>query len=273
MPELPEVETTAVELAAEVLGRRILGVIKLDHPAMVETPDVETFKARIVGRRIEAVTRRAKWVLLRLDEDLTLAVHLRMTGILRAAPAAETPDKHTHLVLSLDDGNQIFFRDSRKFGRVKLLDAAGLAALDQAHGVEPLGEGFTPEVFADLLHGRRTKLKPLLLDQALVAGLGNIYTDEALYQAKLHPLRVAETLEGAEIGRLHAAIRDVLSRGVARKARYWDGAVRAHEDFDEFAVYDRAGEPCRVCGEAIARIVIAQRGTHFCPGCQPTPGL
>jgi formamidopyrimidine-DNA glycosylase len=271
MPELPEVETTAVELAAEVLGRRILGVTRLDHPAMVESPDVASFKKRLVGRRIEAVTRRAKWVLLRLDEDLTVAVHLRMTGILRAAPGSEAPDKHTHLVLALDDGNQIFFRDSRKFGRVKLLNARGLAELDQAHGVEPLSEGFTPAALADLLR-RRTKLKPLLLDQALVAGLGNIYTDEALHQAKLHPLRPAESLDATEVERLHGAIRDVLGRGVARKARYWDGAVRSHEDFDEFAVYDRAGEPCRACGGAIARIVIAQRGTHYCPACQPAPG-
>ena len=263
MPELPEVETTAVELAAEVLGRRILRVERLTHPPMVEEPDVETFRKRLTGRRIEAV--------IRLDEGLTLAVHLRMTGILRAAAPDEAPDKHTHLVLALDDFSRIFFRDSRKFGRIKLLDAAGLAALEEAHGVEPLSDAFSCDRLADILRGRRTKLKPLLLDQALVAGLGNIYTDEALHEARLHPLRAADTLAAAEIEQLHAAIRSVLGRAVTRKARYWDGAVRAHEDFDEFAVYDRAGEPCRGCGTAIARIVVGQRGTHFCPTCQPAP--
>lgn len=269
MPELPEVETTAVALAADVLGRRILAVEKLDHPPMIEDLDPSTFAARVRGRRIEAVTRRAKWILIRLDEGLTLAVHLRMTGILRAAPASEAPDTHTHLVLGLDDGSRIFFRDSRKFGRVRLLDAAGLAQLDAAHGIEPLSEAFSAEALEAILHGRRTRLKPLLLDQTQVAGIGNIYADEALHEARLHPLRPADSLEPDEVKRLHQSVRSVLERGVRRKARYWDGPVRAHEDFDEFAVYDRAGEPCKTCGTAIARITVAQRGTHFCPGCQP----
>jgi formamidopyrimidine-DNA glycosylase len=254
-----------------VKGRRIVAVERLDHPAMVETPTPEAFVAALPGRRIEAVTRRAKWILVRLDAGLTLAVHLRMTGVLRAAEAGESPDAHTHLVLALDDGRHIFFRDTRKFGRVRLLDAAGLAALDAAHGLEPLSPAFTASALEGLLSGRRVKLKSFLLDQALVAGIGNIYADEALHLAGLHPLRVAERVDAAEAERLHAAVREVLARGIARKARYWDGAVRAHEDFDAFAVYDRAGEPCRTCGGPISRITVAQRGTHFCPVCQAAP--
>ncbi|MNS57634.1 Formamidopyrimidine-DNA glycosylase [compost metagenome] len=269
MPELPEVETTARELAPGAVGRRIVAVERLDHPPMVEAPDLAGFEAGLVGRRIEAVSRRAKWILVHLEGGGTLAVHLRMTGVLRVTGPDEEPDRHTHLVLALDDGHRISFRDTRKFGRVRLLDSEGLAALDAAHGPEPLDDAFTSSRLAEALHGRKTRLKPLLLDQAIIAGIGNIYADEALFEAGLHPLRAADSLSAPDIDRLHAAIRGVLSGGVERKARYWEGAVRAHEDFDAFAVYDRAGEPCRRCGTPIARMLVAQRGTHYCPTCQP----
>lgn len=276
MPELPEVETVARDLAVQVEGRTIVAVERLDWPRMVEVPeDLAAFVGALAGRRILAVGRRAKWLLIRLDQGLTLALHLRMSGSVYVPPPDGAPDRHVHLILRLDDGRAIFFHDTRKFGRARLLDAAGMAALDAAHGPEPLEDAFTPATLGERLAGRATRLKPLLLDQAVIAGLGNIYVDEALWLARIHPERAAADLARKEVHALHAAIREVLTLSIARKGStfrdYRTGYGEAGGNQAFFNVYARGGEPCPRCGAPIARMMLAQRGTHFCPTCQRAP--
>lgn len=274
MPELPEVETAARDLARQVIGRRIVSIEKLDWERMVETPSPDAFRALLPGRAIAAVSRRAKWLLLELDAGWTLALHLRMSGSVSVRGAHEEADPHTHLVLLLDDGRRIFFRDVRKFGRARLLDAAGLAQLDSRHGPEPLEAAFTPERLHELLAARRTRIKPLLLNQELIAGLGNIYTDEALWRAQIHPTRSAASITPAEAASLHEAIRASLMLGLEHGGStlrdYRNGYGEMGRTQEHFNVYDREGHACPRCGDTIARIVVAQRGTHICPTCQPT---
>jgi formamidopyrimidine-DNA glycosylase len=275
MPELPEVETAARSLDSQVRGRQIAAIEKLDWERMVETPEPARFRADLPGRRIECVGRRAKWLLLTLDAGWTLALHLRMSGRVSVHAPEEVADTYTHLVLALDDGRRIFFHDTRKFGRARLLDAAGLAALDASLGPEPLGLGFDAAALGACLAGRRAALKPLLLNQTVLAGLGNIYVDESLWYARLHPQRLASSLDTGEVGRLHAAIREVLTRAIANKGstlrNYRDGYGQAGTNQDYFNVYHRKGEPCPRCGTAVVRAVVHQRSTHFCPTCQPLP--
>lgn len=276
MPELPEVETAARSLAPQVVGRTIVGVERLDWERMVETPPAPLFRELIVGRRILAVRRRSKWLLIELEGGWTLAIHLRMSGRLTVHDAAEPARHHVHLVLRLDDGRRIFFDDERKFGRVRLLDAAGLAALDAAHGPEPLDERFTADALARALAGRRTRIKPLLLDQRTIAGMGNIYASEALWLARIHPLTPAASLDTGAIVALHGAIRQVLTSAIAHEGsslrNYRNGYGRQGQNQEHFLVYDRAGMPCQRCGTPIERIIVGQRSTFLCPVCQPIPG-
>ena len=271
MPELPEVEHVARSLSDQIVGRRIVAVTRLDWERMVETPAVERFLALLEGREVRAVGRRAKWLLLTLDSGWTLALHLRMSGYITVHGPEAQPDVYTHLVLLLDDGCQLFFHDTRKFGRARLLDSAGLAALEAAHGLEPLTDAFTPEALAALLR-RRARLKPLLLDQRVIAGVGNIYADEALWRAQLHPLRSSDSLDDDEIARLHSGIRlallDGLEHGGSTLRDYRNSYGEFGSNQEHFNVYDRAESPCPRCGTAIERIVVGQRGTHFCPFCQ-----
>jgi formamidopyrimidine-DNA glycosylase len=275
MPELPEVETAARSLDAQVVGRRIVSVEKLDWARMVETPDPARFCAELPERRIERVGRRAKWLLLTLDAGYTLALHLRMSGHVSVHAPHDEADQYTHLVLALDDGRRIFFHDTRKFGRARLLDAAGLAALDASLGPEPLDPAFDAAALAARLARRRAVLKSLLLDQTVLAGLGNIYADESLWLARLHPQRLANSLHDAEYAALHAAIREVLTRAIANKGstlrNYRDGYGQAGTNQDYFNVYKRTGTPCPRCGTPIERTVVHQRSTHLCPTCQPRP--
>jgi formamidopyrimidine-DNA glycosylase len=272
MPELPEVEHAARSLGAQIIGRTIVAVTRLDWERMVETPAVEQFLELLLGRRILAAGRRAKWIVLTLDSGWTLALHLRMSGSVRVHDAEAQPSVYVHLALLLDDNRQVFFHDTRKFGRARLLDAEGLAALDSAHGVEPLSDAFTPALLAELLRRRRAKLKPLLLDQKVIAGIGNIYADEALWNAQLHPLRSSDSLDDDEIARLHSGIRLALLQGLEnggstlRDYRNGYGEPGSHQQ--HFNVYDRRGQPCPRCGTPIEKIVVGQRGTHFCPFCQ-----
>jgi formamidopyrimidine-DNA glycosylase len=275
MPELPEVETAARSLDAQVVGCRIAAIEKLDWERMVETPEPARFRADLPGRRIECVGRRAKWLLLTLDAGLTLALHLRMSGNVSVHAPQDEADRYTHLVLALDDGRRIFFHDMRKFGRARLLDAAGLAALDASLGPEPLDPAFDSAALAARLAGRHAVLKPLLLDQTVLAGLGNIYVDESLWYARLHPLRRASSLDTGEVAVLYTAIREVLTRAIANKGstlrNYRDGYGQAGTNQDYFNVYKREGKPCPRCGTPVERTVVHQRGTHFCPTCQPRP--
>ncbi|HSH79835.1 MAG TPA: bifunctional DNA-formamidopyrimidine glycosylase/DNA-(apurinic or apyrimidinic site) lyase [Herpetosiphonaceae bacterium] len=274
MPELPEVETVRRTLEAALVGRRIVEPARVTWPRTIAEPAPELFCELLCDRPVTAVERRAKYLIIRLDRGEALVVHLRMTGRLVLHAEADEPDAHTHVVLRLDDGRQLFFRDTRKFGRIWLLDSAGLDLLDGRLGVEPLHAALTAEEFRTLLRRRKGRLKPLLLDQKLIAGLGNIYVDEALWAARLHPLQTVPPLADEEIDRLYAAIRSVLAAAIERRGTsfsdYRDGWGEQGDNQNFLQVYGRAGQPCHRCGTPIERTVIGQRGTHFCPGCQAT---
>lgn len=275
MPELPEVQHAADSLGMQIAGARIACVERLDWTRMVETPSPDEFIRLLAGRQVRGWGRRAKWILLALDDGWTLALHLRMSGSLTVHPADVEPDKHTHLVIRLEDGRRIFFRDPRKFGRARLLDAAGLAALNAAHGEEPLSEAFTVERLADILRNRKRAIKPLLLDQSAIAGIGNIYADEALWRARIHPLRPAAELSADEVAALYdgirAALRQALANGGSTLRDYRNSYGARGTNQDHFNAYDREGRPCPRCGATIVKTVVAQRGTHYCPACQIIP--
>lgn len=271
MPELPEVEHVARSLGTQITGSTIARVSKLDWERMVETPDVDAFLSLLEGRKVQAVGRRAKWIVATLDAGWSLALHLRMSGYITVHGAGDIPDQYTHLVLELADGRQVFFHDTRKFGRARLIDTEGLLALDSAHGLEPLSEQFTPEALERLLR-RKTKIKPLLLDQKVVAGIGNIYADEALWRARIHPLRSSDSLSNDEILALHSGIRAALQAGLANGGStlrdYRNSYGESGSNQDHFNVYDQQGKPCQRCGATVEKTVVAQRGTHICPDCQ-----
>jgi len=281
VPELPEVETIARELRPLVRGARIAG-FHTDWPRAVRHPDPDALAARIAGRTIADVTRRAKWLLLELSGDAVLAIQVKMTGQLFVLPADAPADVHVHHVLALADGRELRIRDVRKFARLALYDrdaAGGVTGPDGsdplgAFGPEPLGDDFTLARFRARLRARRTRLKPLLLDQGFLAGVGNIYADEALWRARLHPLRRADGIGPAAERALHREIRAVLAEGIERRgssiddytAPGGDGEMQDHLD-----VYQRTGQPCRRCGRPVRRIVLGIRSTHFCSWCQRLP--
>ncbi|HEV2236467.1 MAG TPA: bifunctional DNA-formamidopyrimidine glycosylase/DNA-(apurinic or apyrimidinic site) lyase [Ktedonobacterales bacterium] len=271
MPELPEVEYVARQLRAALVGRAIVAV-EVSWARAISVPAVEAFRTAVRGRRVAAVSRRAKHLLIALDAGETLVIHRRMTGNLTLVPAGVEP-LYTRVRFTLDDGRDLVFSDPRKFGRIALLAPAELQAMLAALGPEPLEEEFTPEVLAERLAGRERGLKALLLDQAVIAGLGNIYADEALFRARLHPLRAGASLAPAEVAALRWGIRDALRTGLEHGGttigRHRDAYDEAGTNLDHLDVYRRTGQPCRRCGTAIARILVAQRGTHFCPRCQP----
>jgi formamidopyrimidine-DNA glycosylase len=272
MPELPEVETVRRSLREALAGRRIIEVTRCAWPRTIAAPAPEAFCDLLQQRAILDVDRRAKYVIIRLDRDESLVVHLRMTGRLTVVDQPAVPDSHTHVVLQLDDGRQLFFRDTRKFGRIWLLDRDGLDVLYGKLGPEPLDDALTAESFRTLLRRRKGRLKPLLLDQALIAGLGNIYVDEALWQARLHPLQTVAALDDSQIDALYAAIRDVLQRSIDHRGTtfsdYRDGWGFRGENQYRLNVYGREDQPCPRCGTPIERLLVAQRGTHVCPRCQ-----
>ena len=275
MPELPEVETYVRDLAPEIAGRTVVAA-QVTWPRIIAVPAAEAFPARITGLRFTTFGRRGKYMLLGLSDDTTLVVHLRMTGKLLIVPGDTPPAPHTHVVLTLDDGRALHYNDSRKFGRFWLV-ADPDVLLASKLGPEPLSDDFTPAGLAARLAGRQAPIKALLLDQALVAGIGNIYADESLYHAGIHPARPGGTLTRPEIARLHAAIRTVLAAAIDRHGSSLGDSTQqnflrpggAPGGYQEnHAVFQRTGQPCLRCGTVIERIVIAQRSTHFCPTCQ-----
>jgi formamidopyrimidine-DNA glycosylase len=282
MPELPEVETIARELTPLVVGATISG-FWTDWPRVIRHPEPGAFGREIVGREILAVGRRAKWLVLSLSGEVVLAIQVKMTGQLFVLPAGTPHDRHVHARFELADGRWLLFRDVRKFGRVGLYrrDEAGaiLGAGDQGelfadHGPEPLSDDFTLAAFRRRLRARRTRLKPLLLDQGFIAGVGNIYADEALWRARLHPLRTANGLRPADERRLYLAIRAVLAEAIEHRGSSIDDYTAPEGDGEmqeRLDVYQRTGQPCPRCGRPIRRIVIGQRGTHFCSWCQRLP--
>jgi len=270
MPELPEVETVARSLRAPLVGRTFTRAT-VRWPKTIGHPAADEFPAQIAGRRVVAVGRRGKYVVIELDRGWLL-VHLKMSGQLQVTPGSQPLDKHTHTTLDLDDGGQLRFRDVRKFGRVYLVDNA--EQVTGALGPEPLADDFRLGDFRKLLARRSGRLKPLLLNQQFLAGIGNIYADEALFAARLHPLRQANTLSADEQARLYGAIRTTLARAVAARGTtlddggYADAQGQAGGYQQQLAVYGQGGQPCPICQTPIERIVVGGRSTHFCPCCQ-----
>lgn len=274
MPELPEVETYARQLKPQLLGHSFVDA-HVTWPRMVVFPDVESLPIRLRGLKVRDVTRRGKYLKLELSSEAQLLIHLKMSGRLRIEPITISPEAHDRIRFGLDDGRELRFNDTRKFGRVYLLgpNDQDRSPLNQL-GPEPLDETFTVEEFARRLSRRAGAMKPLLLDQSFIAGLGNIYADESLFQARIHPLRRADTLTEQEIESLHSAIRCVLQRsidclGVSFDFVYTGGLHDPGATYQcQLQVYQRQGLACSWCGQPIERMVIGGRGTHFCPVCQ-----
>jgi formamidopyrimidine-DNA glycosylase len=270
MPELPEVETIARHLrdgwdgAPPLPGRRIASVT-IRWPRHIAAPSASRFRRDLPGQRFLDVRRRGKYLVFPLDRG-TLLIHLKMSGDLQIVSRDVPAEPFDRTVFHLDGGWELRFSDARKFGKAYLLDDPErlLAPL----GPEPLERGFTSRLLAERLHRRRRVLKPLLLDQTFLAGLGNIYVDEALHRARLHPLRRSDTLSLDEVHALWRGIRQSLQRGLRHHGASIDWVYRGGEFQNHFRVYQRTGEPCPSCGTPIARLVIGQRGTHICPACQ-----
>jgi formamidopyrimidine-DNA glycosylase len=269
MPELPEVETIKNELQPYVLNRTIKSV-DIYWDKMVKQPSVKEFSARLKGEKITALSRRGKYLFFHLSGGAVLVMHMKMTGSLLVNPA---DTRFTRAVLHLDKGIDIHFWDPRKFGKMWLEKDTG--AVTEQLGPEPLDADFTPNVLAGILHKRNAPVKPVLLDQSNIAGIGNMYADEALFKAKLHPLKTANKLTIFKKTRLHSAIQTVLRKALVKKGASVRNYIRpdgtpgtAH---DEFNVAHGVGKSCPDCGSAIERIVVRGRGTYLCPRCQPAP--
>jgi formamidopyrimidine-DNA glycosylase len=271
MPELPEVETIARSLrqgengTPPLAGARILRA-EVNWERHIATPSPTQFQRAIRGRRIENVERRGKYLVFPLDRG-TMLIHLKMTGDLSLQPAEAPRGPYDHTVLHLDNDLELRFSDARKFGKVFLVDDP--MTMFSRLGPEPLSEEFTPSALAARLEGRSRGLKGLLLDQTFVAGVGNIYADEALYRARLHPLHSAAELDRDQIEGLWHGIRASLQAGLAANGASIDWVYRRGSYQNHFLVYGREGENCPNCGTPIEKITVAQRGTHFCPQCQP----
>jgi len=272
MPELPEVETMARELAPLVVGATITEAWT-DWPPAVRHPEPDGYLRALPGRTITGVRRRGKWLIVGLDRG-ALVIQVKMTGQLSVVPASAPGDRHVHATWTFRDGRQLRLRDVRKFARIGAYEDDALDATLALQGPEPLAADFTAAAFRRRLRARRARLKPLLLDQAFLAGVGNIYADEALWRSRLHPLRHAGGLRPPDERRLYLAIRSILAEAIERRgssindytAPEGDGEMQEHLD-----VYQRTGQPCHRCGRPIRRVVVGARATHFCSWCQRLP--
>jgi formamidopyrimidine-DNA glycosylase len=301
MPELPEVETTVRDLKPHLIGRAITRA-SVHWDRTIAHPDTHAFMKDIVGRTVSDITRRGKYLIFHLEKQAAegrrrvsdgrrqtaelranayvtrrpddqatkyLLVHLRMTGGFAFHQPRERRDKHVHVALRLDDGRELRFRDPRKFGRMWLVDDPDLVT--SALGPEPFE--ISKNEFIERIRQRKGRLKPLLLNQSFLAGIGNIYADESLWYARLHPLRHVSTLSEAEVGALYGAIRRVLKKAIGAGGTSFDQNYRringmSGEFEEDLRVVGRAGEPCYRCGTPIVKMVVGQRGTHYCPHCQ-----
>jgi formamidopyrimidine-DNA glycosylase len=273
MPELPEVETIAsilnngTDSQPPLAGSVILSAHLLWERTIAE-PAPEEFGRQIAGQSIHSVGRRGKFLVFRLSRDMLL-IHLRMSGDILVVQRDASHPSHTRLILDLDSGWRVAFSDARKFGRAWLVNDA--RHILHSLGPEPLDETFTEQDFLSLLQRYRRQLKPLLLDQHFLAGLGNIYTDEALNLAGLHPLMNSSQVVDEQASRLLRSIRAVLKEGILRNGASIDWVYRGGDFQNYFRVYQRTGQPCPECGTPIERLNVGQRGTHFCPHCQVLP--
>jgi formamidopyrimidine-DNA glycosylase len=269
MPELPEVETTVNDLKPQVVGGKIVAAEILKSGTVAE-PSPAAFAKGLKGSTITDLSRRGKYLVFKLDNGKWLVAHLRMTGSFIVVPSKEESGKFVRVLIRLDNGQSLHFRDVRRFGKMWLVRDAG--SVVGGLGIEPLSPDFTPQTLEGLLRNRKTAIKSFLLNQSLIAGIGNMYADEALYAARIHPLQPAWSLSNSEIKRLQAAIQQVLRQGILNKGASTDTYLRpggtkgkAHLLFE---VAHQKGKSCGLCGGQVERIVVGQRGTFFCPKCQ-----
>lgn len=275
LPELPEVQTVVNELiAAGLCGRRLISA-RIYWQKIIAQPESQQFNSQIQQQIIEKIERRGKFIVIRFYSGWFLLIHLRMTGQLVIANLKDTQhNPHRHVELELDDGRWLYYYDTRKFGRFYFVENPNTILGKLGH--EPLSPEFTVEVLAAGLQQHKRLLKTLLLDQGFVAGLGNIYVDEALFAAGLHPRRLTNSLSYEEVARLHHAIRQVLRQGIENfgtslgngQGNYARANRRRGQNQEKLAVFHRTGEPCLKCGTPVQRIIVGQRSTHFCPKCQ-----
>lgn len=267
MPELPEVETIKSELSPHIVGRQFTGVTVYDAKP-VRRPSVEEFCRELVGQKVERLERRGKYLVFHLSSGQTLIVHLKMTGVLLLNPGQV--EAYVRVVFHLDNGSRLVFSDRRRLGALWLVDNEKV--IISKLGPEPLAAEFTAEALAGRLQKHQAPIKAMLLDQAFLAGLGNMYADEVLFVTRIHPLRRANSLSSQEVQQLHQTIRDVLQSAIGNKGASIDTYTRpggglgtAHFNF---RVAHRGGEPCPVCGTPIQRLAVRNRGSYFCPACQ-----
>jgi len=276
MPELPEVETVRRTLEPNLLGKKING-IAVNLPKLIKIPqsDAETFKGILVGGKFIDIKRRGKYLLFYMDNAWVLVIHLRMTGRLLYVNNKENIEKHTHLIFYLDDGNELRFHDIRQFGLIYLVPIHQLDLISGLKnlGPEPLNEEFTFSCLKEVLKGKKQKAKVFLLDQRCIAGIGNIYADEILFQAGIHPEKTVDNLTEEKRKALWQAVKDRLGAGVEHRGTsikdYVDSYGKAGAFQHHLKVYGKAGQPCPRCGSQIERIKVGGRSTAFCPKCQP----
>jgi formamidopyrimidine-DNA glycosylase len=265
MPELPEVETIKNELAPHVVGRSVVG-LSFPWEGIVRRASLAEFSSRLIGQRITGLGRRGKYLICSLSSGQALVIHLKMTGSLWL----KDPERFVRAIIQLDDGTNIYFRDPRKFGIMWLVDDD--KSVGAKMGPEALGKEFTAEALAEKLAKRTAPIKALLCDQGLVAGIGNMYADEALFLAKIHPMRAGGSLSQEEVKRLHQAVRKVLAAGINEKGASTDTYFRPSGEKGsahwQFRVAHRRGENCPVCGTPLERLPVRNRGSYFCPKCQ-----
>lgn len=274
MPELPEVQTVINDLNEALLPPVIITGAAVFWPKTVAECTPSDFDAKLRGRKIQHIWRRAKYIVIALDNGLNIVIHLRMTGHLLLVKPETHRDKHEHVILYLADGRELRFHDTRKFGRFYLTSDPDTFFANI--GPEPLSKAFSPAILTAMLKGKSRKLKPLLLDQNYLAGLGNIYVDEALWEAKLHPAAKACDVTPKEAANLYRAIVKVLQSGLdnmgttlgTSAANYYSVGGRTGRNSDKLQVFRRQGQPCSRCGALIEKLTVSQRGTHICPVCQ-----
>ncbi len=277
MPELPEVQTVVNDLNKLNLSGRTITHAAVFWPRTIADISANEFCRRVQSHRIQQIRRRAKYVVIELDRGLSLLIHLRMTGRLNWEAKDKERNKHEHVILTLDHEHELRFQDTRKFGRIFLTDAP--QTILGKLGPEPLEEEFTMERLLGIVHKSKRQIKPLLLDQNVLAGLGNIYVDEALWEAGVHPTRAANTLNDHEIAALHQSIPNVLHKGLRNmgtslgtgKGNFYSVSSRRGRNSDELNVFRRTGEACPKCHATIERLIVAQRSSHICPKCQRKP--
>jgi formamidopyrimidine-DNA glycosylase len=267
MPELPEVETIKNELSPYLIGRRFTDVIVCDAK-LVRQASVEEFRRKLIGEKINSLERRGKYLIFRLSGGMVLIIHLKMSGALLLNP--EQTDRHARVIFQLDNGSQLIFTDRRRLGALWVIENE-LAIIGKL-GPEPLTPEFTAELLAKRLQKHKAPIKAVLLDQAFIAGIGNMYADEALFAARIHPLREANSLSPKEIKNLQKAIVDILRSAIDSKGASVNTYKRPDGQFgtahSNFSVAHRGGKRCPICGTNIQRLAIRNRGSYFCPKCQ-----